>query len=171
LTKTKQSLFSIIIKIFLLWFISACAYEPKTLVKTPRTSLANKTSHIKTTNSIELKLNIPPLNNKARAEKRVPALPIIGINFSNFKRNLIGLNEFEIIELLDKPSFKRTEHPASIWQYQSSICFLDIFFFPIKQNMVVDYIDIRGKNITRAEEKLCFSSLLDTGEQSLTVKH
>ena len=141
------------------------------MVKTPRASPAKKTSAIKTTNSTESILKLPLLNNSTSAEKRVAARPIIGINFSNFKRNLIGLNELEVIELLDKPSFKRTEDPASIWQYQSSICFIDIFFFPIKQNMVVDYIDIRGKNITRAEEKLCFSSLLDTGEQSLTVKH
>ena len=55
------------------------------MVKTPRASPVKKTSTIKTTNSIESKLNLPLLNNSA--EKRVAARPIIGINFSNFKRN------------------------------------------------------------------------------------
>jgi hypothetical protein len=153
--------FSVIIKLFLLWFINACAYEPKTMVKTPRASQAKITSNIKITNSIESKLKVPLSNRVALVKKRGHALPIIGINFSNFKRNLIGLNKFEVIELLDKPAFKRTEHPASIWQYQSSVCFIDIFFFPMKENMVVDYVEIRGTDIKRAEEKLCFSSFLD----------
>jgi hypothetical protein len=131
------------------------------MVKTPRASPAKKTSTIKTTNSIESKLKLPLLNNSASAEKRVAARPIIGINFSNFKRNLIGLNELEVIELLDKPSFKRTEDPASIWQYQSSICFVDIFFFSNKKNMVVDHVETRSKNIRTADEKQCYTSLLN----------
>ena len=154
-------MFPVIMKIFLLWFISACSYEPKTMVKTPRASQAKITSNIKITNSIESKLNGPFSNRMGLAKKRELALPIIEINFSNFKRNLIGLNKFEVIELLDKPAFRRTEHPASIWQYQSSVCFIDIFFFPMQKNMVVDYVEIRGTNIKRAEEKLCFSSFLD----------
>jgi hypothetical protein len=159
LIEIKQYLFPITKKIFLLWFISACAYEPKTMVKTPRAVQTKIPLNIKTTNSLESKLNVRLPNKMTPIEKRVP--PIVDINFSNFKRNLIGLNKFEIIELLDKPAFKRKEHPASIWQYQSSICFVDIFFFSNKKNMVVDHVETRSKNIRKADEKQCYTSLLN----------
>jgi hypothetical protein len=73
------------------------------------------------------------------------------------------LNKSEIIELLDKPAFKRTEFPASIWQYQSPICFIDIFFYSDKKKLIVDHVETRSKNIRKTNEKACFSSLLDAG--------
>ena len=158
LTKIKQPLLSLILKFFLIGVVSACTYEPKTMVKKPRASLSKVP--LKITPSIESKLNIHFANKMVRIEKKIQ--PIVGINFSTFKRNLIGLNKNEIIELLDKPTFERTEHPASIWQYQSSICFIDIFFYSNKNNLVVDHVEVRSKNIERTDEKRCFSSLLDS---------
>ena len=153
----------------MVWYISACTYDPQTIVKTPRTSQANLPTKVKGINTAKYKF-ITPLSNSAAEKKRELApLPIIGINLSNFKKNLIGLNKFEITELLDKPSFKRKEHPASIWQYQSSICFIDIFFYNNKIDLIVDHVEIRSKTVNNIAEKQCFSSLLDS-EYSIKIK-
>jgi len=167
LTKIKP--LSVIINLIMLLYLSACTYEPKTIVKTPRTSQASLPSILKETNSIKYILNVPLSNRATYKKKNVAPLPIIEINLSNFKRNLIGLNKFEITELLDEPSFKRREHPASIWQYQSSSCFVDIFFYHNKSNLIVDHVEIRSKNINEITEKQCFSSLLDSN-YSIKIK-
>ena len=153
----------------MLWCLSACTYDPETIVKTPRTSQTNLPSKLKETNSIKYKFNTPLSNSTAYKKQKLEPLPIIGINLSNFKKNLIGLNKFEVTELLDKPIFKREEHPASIWQYQSSICFVDIFFYNNKNDLIVDYVEIRSTNINKVSEKNCFSSLLDS-EFSIKIK-
>lgn len=133
------------------------------MVKTPRALKPSISSSIEKTIPIKNKLNSALPNKLAnRAIKKEPP-PIIEIDLSNFKNNLIGLNKFEIIELLDAPKFKRTEHPATIWQYQSFICFVDIFFYRDKNTMVVDYVEIRSKNVKKVGEKSCFASLLDSG--------
>ena len=107
--------------------------------------------------------NIASLQSKIKKNKQKQVkLPIIEINLSNFKKNLLGLSESEILELLDKPNFKRIEHPASIWQYQSSICIVDIFFYTIKKLFIVDHVEIRSSNLQKVSEKKCFSSLIDS---------
>ena len=144
----------------LLWLISACAYEPKTIVKTPRNVQISLPSGIKDTRPIMNSLSVP-LSKRTTANQIQP-IPIVGIDLSNLIASLIGLNKLEIKELLDKPSFKRTEHPASIWQYQSPVCFIDIFFYSNKNVLIVDYVEVRSKSIKKITEKLCFSSLLDS---------
>ena len=119
-------------------------------------SVVKKPNHI--TSAHKSTLNIQLDKNK----KQPPQLPLIEINLSNFKSNLLGLSKPEIIELLDKPNFKRTEHPASIWQYQSPVCFVDIFFYYIKQVMIVDHVETRSIGLKRVNEKICFSSLIDS---------
>ena len=131
------------------------------MIKIPRALETGISSSVEKTTPIKNKLNstLPSrITNSAIKKQR---LPIIEIDLLNFKNNLIGLNKFEIIELLDAPKFKRTEHPASIWQYQSSICFVDIFFYSHKKTMVVDHVEIRSKNVKKVGEKSCFGSLLD----------
>ena len=143
----------------MVFFIGACAYEPKTIVKTPRASHIQMPLNNKKITSVKPKLNVLLADKVGRIEKQIP--PIIGIDLSNFKRNLIGLDKLEIIELLDKPAFERTEHPASIWQYKSSHCIIDIFFYSKENDFVVDHVEIRSNGIKMAEEKQCFSSFLD----------
>ena len=155
--------FAVIATNFLIvWYLSACTYDPQTIVKTPRASQANLPTKVKEINAVKYKF-ITPLSDSAADKKRELApLPIIGINLSDFKKNLIGLNKFEVTELLDKPSFKRKEHPASIWQYQSSICFIDIFFYNNNSDVIVDHVETRSKTLNNVSEKQCFSSLLNS---------
>nr|HIL77246.1 hypothetical protein [Rhodospirillales bacterium] len=161
LVKIKQRALLILIGLHTLLFVSACAYEPKTMVKIPRALETSISSNIKKTTSIKNKLKNALPHKIANSTIKKQRLPIIEIDLSKFKNNLIGLNKFEIIELLDTPKFKRTEHPASIWQYQSFICFVDIFFYTHKKDMVVDHVEIRSKNVKNVSEKICFASLLD----------
>lgn len=105
--------------------------------------------------------NIASLETKVKKNKQKQMkLPIIEINLSNFKKKLLGLSEPEIIELLDKPNFKRIETPASIWQYQSTICIVDVFFYKTKKVFIVDHVEIRSSNLQKVSEKKCFSSLI-----------
>jgi hypothetical protein len=111
-------------------------------------------------------LTIPKYNNilknpYSKNRNQPTQLPIIEIDLSSFKANLIGLNKLEIIELLDKPAFKRTEYPASIWQYRSTHCFVDIFFYSVKKQMLVDHVETRGNSLQKVSEKICFASLID----------
>ena len=86
----------------------------------------------------------------------------IQINLMNFKERLVGLNSLEVRELLGTPKFKRNEHPASIWQYQSTVCLVDIFLFTQKNALTVDHVEVRSKNIQKVDEKICFASILTT---------
>jgi len=161
LTKIKQNTPLLLGHFIMLWFISACAYEPKTIVKTPRNFENNTKSAIKKPTPIKqvLAKNLAKELTKTRKQKIL--LPMVKIDLSHFTKNLIGLNKFEILEILDQPNFKRTEHPASIWQYESAICFLDIFFYFQKTELIVDHVETRSKNIKKISEKRCASSLLD----------
>jgi hypothetical protein len=132
------------------------------MVKIPRALETGISSSVEQTIPINNKLNSALPSNNATSTVKKQLFPIIEIDLSNFKNNLIGLNKFEIIELLDAPKFKRTEHPASIWQYQSFVCFVDIFFYSNKKAMVVDHVEIRSKDVKKVGEKSCFASLLDS---------
>ena len=99
--RTREFFSFIIFKIFLIWLISGCAYEPNTIVKVLRPSNAKVSLNKKTNTSVDAKLNANLSHTAERFKKRTG--PAVKIDFSNFKRNLIGLSNFEIIELLDKP--------------------------------------------------------------------
>lgn len=162
LAKAKQITILVLKILSILWFISACAYEPETIVKTPRNYKKTIIPVMKKSKPLELALIKNPSKELTKSTKKTLQLPMISIDLSKFKDNLIGLNNFEILELLNQPNFRRTEHPASIWQYESDICFLDIFFYYQKPDLLVDFAEIRSKNIKKINEKLCVSSLLDS---------
>lgn len=58
---------------------------------------------------------------------------------------IVGLNALEIAELFGSPTLLRREQPAEIWQYQTSNCVLDVFFYPNKHAApAVTYFETRG---------------------------
>ena len=156
----KRSALCTITSIFYLLLIGACAYEPRTINKTTRVPEPKIKPILEDLGPKKLKSNkknitaITVVNNKSNLPNN------IRINLTNFKKRLVGLNNLEVRELLGAPKFKRNEHSASIWQYQSTVCLVDIFLFTQEKILMVDHVEIRSKKIQNMDENKCFASIL-----------
>jgi hypothetical protein len=82
------------------------------------------------------------------------------IGMTKLEENLLGLDDAVITQLFGKPTFERIEPPALIWQYQSSICFVDFFLFHQDEELSVEHVEVRSKNVKKIRKKTCLSSIL-----------
>ena len=141
--------------LFIVLLLSACAYEPVTIKKTfrkiePQQNIGKKT--LKRVNPGQKKLK--------KVYLKAPKVNDGNFSLSFSKNDLIGLTSFEVIEILGAPKLQRAEKPGSIWQYQSNLCLLDIFFFKENSDLIVDYVETRGKTIKKTNASECFSNIL-----------
>ncbi len=154
--------------IAIIFFLSACALDPSTIVRTPRVAESaeaksgdpaeENTKDGQPTDESEQEL--PP--EITAAVEKPEQIAAVEIDLTNFKERLLGLDGEEITELLGKPKFERSEPPAQIWQYQSSECFVDLFLYEEAGDLTVDHVEVRGKQVEKTDEKICFTSLLKT---------
>ena len=151
-----------------IFFLSACAFDPSTIVRSPRVV---DTAEAKSGEPAEQKLkdgeptneseqNLPP--EITDAVEKPAQVAAVEIDLTNFKERLLGLDGSEITELLGEPKFERSEPPAQIWQYQSNECFVDLFLFKEAGDLTVDHVEVRGKQVEKTDEKICFASILKT---------
>jgi len=148
------------------FFLSACAFDPSTIVRTPRVvdQAEAKSGEPAEENSKDSKpagesgLDLPP--EITDAVEKPAQIAAVEIDLTNFKERLLGLDGQEITELLGKPKFERSEPPAKIWQYQSNDCFVDLFLFEEAGDLTVDHVEVRGKQVEKTDEKICFASIL-----------
>jgi len=149
-----------------IFFLSACAFDPSTIVRTPRVvDTAEARSGEPADESLqdgkpagESETDLPP--EITDAVEKPAQVAAVEIDLTNFKERLLGLDDQEITELLGKPKFERSEPPAKIWQYQSDECFVDLFLFEEAGDLTVDHVEVRGKQVEKTDEKICFASIL-----------
>ena len=155
---------SILASIAAILFLSACAFDPSTIVRTPRTPEAAeagaKGSDAQPGDAgTKAAQELPP--EVTDAFEKPEQIAAVEIDLTNFKERLLGLDDQEITELLGKPKFERNEPPARIWQYQSNECFVDLFLFSQDGDITVDHVEVRGKQVEKIDEKVCFASILN----------
>lgn len=147
----------------LLLVISAlvsCAFDPPSIQRTPREVAAVES----TAKSRVARRGAP----SAPSEPEIPGEEIavpgdevaaLEVDLTNFKERLIGLDSDEINDLLGTPGLERSEPPALIWQYRSTVCTVDIFMFDDGAGSTVDHVEVRGAS-DDVDEKTCFTGLL-----------
>lgn len=155
---------SILASIAAILFLSACAFDPSTIVRTPRTPEAAeagaKGSDAQPGDAgTKAAQELPP--EVTDAFEKPEQIAAVEIDLTNFKERLLGLDDQEITELLGKPKFERNEPPARIWQYQSNECFVDLFLFSQDGDITVDHVEVRGKQVEKIDENVCFASILN----------
>ncbi len=155
---------SILASIAAILFLSACAFDPSTIVRTPRTPEAAeagaKGSDAQPGDAgTKAAQELPP--EVTDAFEKPEQIAAVEIDLTNFKERLLGLDDQEITERLGKPKFERNEPPARIWQYQSNECFVDLFLFSQDGDITVDHVEVRGKQVEKIDEKVCFASILN----------
>lgn len=82
------------------------------------------------------------------------------INLMMAKKSLIGLSDFDVVERLGAPIFKRIETPAEIWHYRYMGCTINIFFFRENLKHRVKHVEFLHEQIWTEKSNLCFASIL-----------
>jgi hypothetical protein len=59
--------------------------------------------------------------------------------------NLPGMNAAGITKMLGAPQFRRRDGQVEIWQYRAANCTLDIFLYAEGGDMLVRYVEPRGR--------------------------
>ena len=76
-------------------------------------------------------------------------------------QKLLGLTPSRLAKALGEPDFRRNDRNAAIWQYAGPTCFLDLYLYkkgPVP--LAVAHYEFRSRDVTRVDQKECFSSIL-----------
>jgi hypothetical protein len=152
-----HSFFTIFVAAFI---TNACSYRPP--ITTQIRSIVQNTD-LHTENDIlfgtnkKKDINTQLAHNKTYYQDNAEPFKI---NIINFKDQFIGMASDEIINLLGMPIFIRRESPAEIWQYQSNICFIDIFFYKKDSKLFAKHSEFRSNGVKKTNNGVCFTSVL-----------
>ncbi|MBL8686102.1 MAG: hypothetical protein JNK86_01360 [Alphaproteobacteria bacterium] len=69
--------------------------------------------------------------------------------------SLIGQSPEQIGRILGPATFKRRDHPAELWQFQSPDCVTDIFFFTKNNLLTVTHVISRSRSGETIDNDLC----------------
>ena len=69
--------------------------------------------------------------------------------------SLIGQSPEQIDRVLGPATFKRRDHPAELWQFQSADCVTDIFFFTKNNLLTVTHVISRSRSGETIDNDLC----------------
>ncbi len=81
---------------------------------------------------------------------------------------VVGMQQYEVLNLLGQPSLVRTEATAEVWQYKHSGCVLDLFLYQNGRPDVseVVYFELRdleeGQHLSEMAARYCFGHILNT---------
>ncbi|WP_156612594.1 hypothetical protein [Paramagnetospirillum marisnigri] len=75
--------------------------------------------------------------------------------------NLRGMTLAQVEDSLGKPSFRRKDPPAEIWQYRVKVCTLDLFLYEEKGGVVVTHYAVRAPQGGGITDKGCLDEVLD----------
>ena len=91
------------------------------------------------------------------------------IDLSNLKDRLVTLRSAEVIDLMGRPEFERSEPPARIWQYRAPTCVMDLFLYDGGEDFVVEYVDLRtrGSRSDEVDDRNCFASRIQKLAQNI----
>lgn len=84
---------------------------------------------------------------------------------------LVGLKAGVIQAKFGTPSLLRRDGPAQIWQYRSSGCIVDVFFYRTPaQDDEVTYVDLRGPKAEAGQGPVCLGSLGEPTKQAAALR-
>jgi hypothetical protein len=142
--------------------ISACTNEPQIKRPAPSVFLEMRAPEEKGLFSAARKATAALPDLVAKAVNYPAKIIPFKINFIDLKNQLVGLKTTDIKSLLGKPKFTRVDLPGKIWQFQSNICFIDLFLYKKKGAFIVTHVDTRSNKIKKVNGGTCFASLLKT---------
>jgi hypothetical protein len=104
----------------------------------------------------------PPVPQAAAAPKPIKPAIKAPVKSTPRLKPVVGLKSGQVTAYLGRPDFIRKDAPAKIWQYQSSLCILDLFLYEEKKDGAykVTHLEIRGHAKVSVARKECFVSLL-----------
>ena len=81
---------------------------------------------------------------------------------------LRNLTSDQVHALLGTPSFKRSDNPAEIWQYNTNDCMLDLFLYKnlATTRRSVNHYEIRLKSNNILTKSECFEIIIKTSTQA-----
>ncbi len=94
--------------------------------------------------------------NAAPAVAAVPAEPAI----NDDPQQLIGMGPASLSAFLGAPELIRRESPASLWQYRTEDCVLDIVLYTERSGDKVTYLEAREDGVTKVPARQCLNKLL-----------
>lgn len=113
---------------------------------------------------------------KGEAEPIKPALgpisaaPKLGpvLRFETDPRQLIGLDGSQVSVLLGRPTLKRRDPPAEIWQYAGRDCVLMLFLYdqPRAGKTQVDHVEVRARGEGRGTDS-CLAGFIKANAANL----
>lgn len=141
--------------------LTACAWDPPTIERTPREAAGAETSAKSRLASRKGGAQNGAATSGATGEKiDVPGeSAALEMDLTNFKERLIGLDSDEINDLMGTPSLERAEPPALIWQYRHQVCTVDLFMFDDGGGSTVDHVEVLPAS-GGVSDKDCFTALL-----------
>lgn len=84
---------------------------------------------------------------------------------------LVGLKAGVIQAKFGAPTLLRRDGPAQIWQYRSSGCIVDVFFYRTPaQDDEVTYVDLRGPKAEAGQGPVCLGSLGEPPKQAAALR-
>jgi len=91
------------------------------------------------------------------------------LRFEKDPRQLIGLDGSQVSVLLGRPTLKRRDPPAEIWQYAGRDCVLMLFLYdqPKAGKTQVDHVELRPKSTEARAVDACFVGLLKANATTL----
>jgi len=90
------------------------------------------------------------------------------LRFDTDPRQLIGLDGSQVSVLLGRPTLKRRDPPAEIWQYAGRDCVLMLFLYdqPRAGKTQVDHVEVRSKTDQRSTDN-CLAGFIKANTASL----
>jgi hypothetical protein len=91
------------------------------------------------------------------------------LRFEKDPRQLIGLDGSQVSVLLGRPTLKRRDPPAEIWQYAGRDCVLMLFLYdqPKGGKTQVDHVELRPRSNEARAVDACFVGLLKANASTL----
>lgn len=148
-------------------FLTACAGDPDTITRVPRVAedarvIAADQTEAEPEEEGGEDADRPGGEAGEEEEKKKPeetaALPV---DLTNFKDRLLGIDNDDLSDLLGAPSLEREEPPATIWQYRTPSCVVDVFLYSDGGENQVDHVEVRGRETDEVDEPKCFAAIIE----------
>ena len=95
------------------------------------------------------------------AKPSSPGIPPAAAEVAVHPDRLDGLRGSDVVAVLGRPSYRRRESPAEVWQYYGPGCILDVFLYENPDGLRVAHVELRGRNPGQAAEAGCLSALVE----------
>lgn len=147
-------------------FLAACAGAPDTIKRIPRVVedarviAADQTEAGPNEDGGEDRDNPGGEANNEEEEKKPVETAALPVDLTNFKDRLLGLDNDDLFDLIGSPSLEREEPPATIWQYRTPSCVVDIFLYADGGENQVDHVEVRGRESNEVDEPKCFAAII-----------